>query len=535
MKFVQIYRPFISFFSTWFSAVPTEIRRHTGSKRGYGKSAKWSKHFGTLYFGIRQGWITDDEDLRIALNMERRGKEDPLMKRHMEYLSVFVRILLGVNYKKRTMTKDETRLSMIFRAYQFGIAARMMLLLNYWQIAEILARRALKFARPQQVTEIQVKCYDILKHGARQRGNGKKFRKFYELRRKYEGILRAERRAGDFIDLHHLESKGSCELGKHIEIVTIYARKYNTLILHQRLYYLRELYGFFTEDADSIIAATRDLENFHKQKPKLVSDYAAARVALTRARLFFHTGRQKDGLSEAIQSLKSVARYQGTNNWYATLMFAFLNAMHIGSYRQTLLYYKQVWEWLDPKTDPARSEEWRIYGAYLRFALETHAPQMVEQWEQIDTGLTEKQQQRPWWDIQLKALKEDKNGWQIALSVLQLAVYARQAREHSDDVRATAAAYDRIASFTARITELERVRPKPLPRTRLFNEILTAVADSGFDMPAFAPELQTKMAQLMRRPDQGGDTIETYEFLPYDAMADIILTALPRVAWPIAA
>ncbi len=254
------------------------------------------------------------------------------------------------------------------------------LLVRYgkWEGAMLLARRLLLKARQFHLMDVTVACLQILRQRAALNCNEHSFELYNRQLEEALVIRREEIQAAALVENIFVNYSRAAappinlysDAVSHCLKLNTLRRKYNTRTLNLYYFRLKILAAELAFDYEATLAICDELESYLNGNPHLNSNSRIAELLLTRLYCCLFLRQFDLGRQFATNGLRLFQRRDF--NWFSCLETYFLLELHDQNYAKAAVLYKNAMQSIDLlKAYPQRIEKWRIFEAYLRFALPT--------------------------------------------------------------------------------------------------------------------------------------------------------------------
>ncbi len=272
--------------------------------------------------------------------------------------------------------------------------------------------------------------------------------------------------------------------------------------IYEKYYRLKIWYYELISDYDKIIEFTLQAE---KDVDKGLINFTRFDVrynVFIRTYSYLCVGKYEEGYQAAEEGKKVIENT--TRNWFAHMENYFLLAMHSKDYDMAEKVMRQVYNNSNlKKVSQSASERWRLFKAYLNFAVPEH--QIIKRltFNDFYTSMT--------------FYNKDKKGYNISLIILE---FLHLLGKNKFDVALTK--LDNLEKYYYRYLN----EPGKNPREKQFFKLIKVLVNSGFD-PAIAAEKGEKyMEKLISKSKH--EPFTDPEIIPYEHLWELMLETVDK-------
>ena len=269
----------------------------------------------------------------------------------------------------------------LYQCMRNVFAAQVMIMRDMRKNAAELLRSTLNQAQHFYFTDISLTIYRWLRFDASQNGEKEKWNHYDKMVRQYVKLQEAELQAEKYSQLIVVEfaRKTTSEKQFRKTAFNCYRKicelssKHKSYVIEMNKFKTGARYFTIVNEHRKAIALCNQGEKYLHNNPHLLQPIRLAEMALFKMDNCLSMRDAESGLKYALQCEKYFNRDH--INWLIFREYDFLLCMHTGNYNRALQIFYEVTE--HPKfkqQNPERLEKWKIFEAFLNYALPSQLP-----------------------------------------------------------------------------------------------------------------------------------------------------------------
>ncbi|MBC7922665.1 MAG: hypothetical protein H7Z75_16425 [Ferruginibacter sp.] len=256
--------------------------------------------------------------------------------------------------------------------------AKVLLMNGSRRIAIPSVEKTLRKAQEYHLTDIELECTRILRAYYSTSNQYKEFVIYRDLAEQIEQRLLVENLSEKYyqeIVATYAKSKANRPrvrklTEKHLKVLAEEVGKHESTKLVMNYYRIKSLFHQFSDDFQSAIAVTEQMEAYVVQSPHFHPRTRPEELAIQKMNFYVHLKSYEDGELHARKSLESIKA--GSPNWFHFQEYHFLLAMHTGNYLRAAETFRDVLEQSNFRTlSEVKKERWKTFQAYLHYLYKT--------------------------------------------------------------------------------------------------------------------------------------------------------------------
>lgn len=388
-------------------------------------------------------------------------------------------------------------------------AAQVMILKDMRMNAIELLRSTLQQTQHYHFTELSLTIVRLLRYDAAMKGDKDKLTHYDRLIRQFSQLQQAELLAEKYSQMVVVEFAQKTPSDKQIrkKAFSCYRKIFELSLKHKsRTIELNKFktgarYYSIAGEHHKAISVCNQCEKYLHDHPQLIQNVRLAEMALFKMDSCLALRDEKNGLQYALQC--EAYFNPGTMNWLIFREYDFLLSMHIGNFSRALqLFYEVTGHAKFSQQSPERLEKWKIFEAYLNYALPAQLPKKNFN---LFKFLNE-----------ISIYSKDKKGYNFAILVAEIILLIE-----TDDL-------DKLINIAEpfRVYVARYVSRKNNLRSYYFAKLLLVLFKYQFD-PVKAALIGKKFLERLNQitPQYKGD-LESVEVIPYDKLWELLLKKL---------
>jgi hypothetical protein len=464
-----------------------------------------------LYFGIKSGQLTTDHEGAQHIY----GK--PIVDTRFTTLKNRLKTrLLNTLFFLDIKTPAQSELAEImYKTYRYLFWSKTLLLIGARQSSIKLGQKCLLYANRAGLTSEAVQILTDLRNLAGESGETTLYNEYNQQLRHHYHNLAGELEAREYNDrLRMLSAKTMAEQPEHVTISEEFVRKLDSIqpqpdSFFYKLFYLRvkNFSKQIKKDYRGAIEVCEEAEVLLRESTIFANKLRIGEFVLTKLYCYLML---KDFIKGEFEAKRCSELFATTSNaWFTFMDYYFLLAMHTGHFGDANRIYNDVLS--NPRFAfqlEQTKEQWRLYEAYLLFALRI-----------TDTGFVDEKK----FDMKrflrdVPNYKKDKRGYNIAILVLQIIILLEQ---------------NDFDSIIDRMDALRTYRQRYLSsggnnQSALFFKMLMIMEKSFFTYEDTKVKSQKYYDQMIELESSSGETQEGMRILPFDWLWNRILEMLKQ-------
>lgn len=468
-----------------------------------------------LYRGIKEGNFESDEDAARSIL-----DTDPSDKKYLMLKSRFKRRLFNSLF-----FLDETKYKSKFFKYYYEcyrnlFVAKILRAHGARDFAIDLFSRTLTIAKKYQFTYIVIECYNELRYNSSLEGSEKKLYEYDDDLRYYEKLQKTENQAQAMWEkLTFKFAKSSAQDKETMRTAGFYAdyldslrNDFNSFHINYIYYRIKTRYFQLSQKYHEAInqcdEGIKDLTRFPHlfDKLKLADFYAVKIISYLHLR-DFEKGRD---IAEECLNIFPV----GSNNWLFFQEIYFLLAMHTRNYLEAQKIFNNVVNHRRFQEIPAnRREKWKIFEAYLIYALKTY----FEDGKEDDSALGNFRINKFMNEVPIYT--KDKKGFNISIIIAQVLFYLHKGN------------YTNIIDRMGALKQYSNryLRKDENYRSNLFIKMLQIMEKEDFDFERTKKLSDKYYQKLVSTQMEFSNNSQTLEIIPFEMLWKSALDQIKEV------
>lgn len=463
-----------------------------------------------LYFGIKGDSITTD--LQAAESIYGKPVIDSrftTLKNRLKYRLLNTLFFLDIKYPDQSRLAETT-----YKTYRHTFWSKTLLFLGARNTCIKISQKALQLALQAGLTLEAVQVLTDLRNFAGEEGDNTLYNHYNELLRHQYHNLSGELQAREYNDRVRMMFAKTAAEGTEVEsIVTKFVSDLDSISptpdsFYFKLFYYRvKIYALqVKQEYIEMIKVCDEGESLFLGSPLFSSKIRLGEFVVYKLYGYLLLKQFVDGEKEAKRANEIFP--SGSNGWFTFMEYYFLLGMHTEHFSDANRIFDEV------KTNPRfgfqienMKEKWRIYEAYLFFALSSiNSPSSVE---------------KPKFDLrkfmkEVPTYKKDKRGFNVSILILQIIVLLEQN------------SFDLIIS---RMDALRTYRQRYLgtsvnKQSALFFKMLMVMEKSFFTYEETKIKTQKYYDKMIEIGSNADETQEGLQILPFEWLWNRILDML---------
>jgi hypothetical protein len=463
-----------------------------------------------LYFGIKSNSIsTDQEAAKLIYNSPQVDTRFTTLKNRLKIRLLNTLFFLDIKAPAQSEMAEN-----MYKTYRYTFWSKTLLLIGARESSKKMAQKGLLFAERSALTAEIVQLLTDLRNLAGGSGNTTEYRDLNEQLKKHTHNLLAELQARDFNDqIRMMYAKTTAENPEAISVVDKFVSNLDSIqpepdsFYYKLFYYRVKIYALQVKQMyDEMIDVCDAGEQLFLSSPILSSNIRLGEFVVYKLYGYLLLKKFSEGQREAKRAIELFPA--GGNTWFSFMEYYFLLAMHTQHFIDANKIYQEV------ITNPRfgfqleqMKEKWRIYEAYLYFALKTTDLLSNEDRQKFDLRKFVKD---------VPTYKKDKRGFNVSILVLQIIVLLDQNN------------FDGIIS---RMDSLRTYRQRYLgsganKQSALFFKMLMVMEKSFFTYEETKTKAQKYYDKMLEIGSNSDETQEGLQILPFEWLWSRILDML---------
>ncbi len=472
-----------------------------------------------LFHGIKEDQFeTDDDAARALFGTDASDKRyTTLRARFSEWM---VNTLFHLHIKQPEFTPFQEAL---YQCNRRIFLAKTLASFGARSSSSWFARRVLTRSQRYDLTSYRVQALELLREHASLTGSEKDFEGYCAEMHEAADTLMKEMRTDEYLYRIYLHFSRSSEVDSEIrklaaayvkEAGEIY-RQRTTRTIALNYFRLRSIQAQIEGNYADTIEVCGEVEQYFEENPRFASKTRLAEFLLLKMTSYFYLRDFEAGSANAEASIAFFKK--GTYNWYIFVEYYFLLAMHTANYVKAADIFREVVYHQSFQSQALhRIEKWRIFEAYLRYALEISGQE-----DALDpkSSLMARKFSLYKYLNDTPEFDEKQRGRNTAILSIQILFLLE--REDLDILRTRAAELDRYAS--------KHLRKEDNYRSNCFLRMIRVTVDKEFDYTRIEQLGRKYIRKLNATPLVYDGSFNTLEVIPYQTLWKRVLENLQNI------
>jgi hypothetical protein len=435
---------------------------------------------------------------------EKPDKKFLMLKSRLRKKMVEEILLLNPHNKKRSPYE-----SALNEAYRNLSIAKTLLSVGMRKEAMEIVRILYQEAQQYRLTEILLCTARMLRYNASLSGTVEDLILYDRVIGETRDELDAEMYSEKVMEELNLETRFSYSNRKDL-LKRIYRRysklqalaaRYKSHILRLNSFRIGIRYYEFMQDFKGMIGTCEAGEKYINDNPQFKQDARYAEMALFKMDACLHLQDYELGSKYASVCLMHFSR--GYPNWFVFMEYYFLLSLQTGKYEAALEIFKEVTHHVRfRQVNPERKEKWRLFEAYLNFAL---PDDLADRNFKVNKFINE-----------VPIYNRDKKGYNVSILIAQfILLLSRKDYDHLLSKR------DSFKSYFSR-----HIRREYNYRSYYFFKMLMVAFRYDFNREKTDQIAQKFLVKLKSRNNRYHGDLESLEVIPYEQLWNEVVQLL---------
>lgn len=458
-----------------------------------------------LLEGVVKGkFRTDHEAARSLYQTSSKNKSYLMLKSRLKERLLDKFFIMD---SEKAMKSRYDRL--FYQCHRNVFAAQIMILKDMQKNAVELLRSTLQQTQHYHFTELSLAIVRLLRYNAAFTGDKEKFQLYDRLIKQFNRLLEAELVAEKYSQLVVVEFAVKTPSDKQIrkKALGCYRKinelslKYKSRTIELNKYRTGIRYFSMAGEHQKAISLCNQCEKYLLENPQLIQRARLAEMALYKMDNCLSIRDSKNGFQYALQC--ETYFNPGYMNWLIFREYDFLLSMHTGNFTRALqLFYEVTGHPKFSKQNPERLEKWKIFEAYLNYALPSQLPKKNFN---LFKFLNE-----------ISIYSKDKKGYNFAILVAEIILlFEIEDLDKLINIEEPFRVY--VARYVSRKNNL---------RSYYFAKLLLVLFKYNFD-PIKSEQIGKKFLERLNKISSSyNGNLESIEVIPYDSLWTLLLKKL---------
>jgi tetratricopeptide (TPR) repeat protein len=468
-------------------------------------------HLSRLFAGIKNGTIgSDQQAAQVIYGSTYIDSKYTTLKNRLRTKLLNTLFFLDIKPPEHSVSAEG-----FYKTFKYTFWVRTLLILGARQTAIKLAEKALALAIRFSLTNEAVQLLADLRYQTSITASKTEYEK-YDVQLKQELInLNGEILAKEYYERIVLEFAKSTEERPDLTAVMLgYITSLDSLNPKPQSYefykwaFMVKIFALqIRQEYEEAIIACNEAEKFHLQFEHLASNIRLGEVVVQKLACHLQL-RQFDKGAETARRCSELFR-EGINSWFSYMNTYFLLAMNTQHFQEANTIYNQVTsnDRFNFQLEATR-ELWRIYGAFLEFALQT-------------TYLKERGKEGYSFDIakflrDVPSYKKDKRGHNVSILVLHILILLQQ-----NDFDSIISRMDALKTYRTRYLQVSSNK-----QSAIFFKMLMIMENCSFGYKETSKKAQKYYDKLLEVSSDADEMQEGLQILPFDWLWKQVLEML---------